>query len=191
MFNSALLKTVWEQSRVCLCIISGLLVLCLLLLLVQNQFVAPETQQLERRKAALQSQLKEREAKLAQSGVPISAVEQMERDLANFSALIPKKQKFADFLGDLFRWADQAELEIREVKYQPEIDEETKYLHYGLNFSLEGDYKQIKKFIHLLENSPRILIIDKITLTGRQTKEKQSLVQLQINLTSVFQEDSV
>lgn len=188
MLKNALLNAIWEQSRSWLFVVAALLLLVVALFVYHAQSVAPETEQLQRRLGSLQEQLRNREAKLAESDIPVSAVEQMEEDLLKFSEMIPPKQKFADFVGDLFHWADQSGLDIRQISYQPKIDSDSKYLNYGLSFSVQGEYRQLKKFIHLLENSKRILIIDKIGLAGKRSKDKSAKVSLKINLTTFFQE---
>lgn len=188
MAKNTLLKAVWELSRFWLCCIALLILFSVMLFIYQSQFVASKSERLQRQQSQLQSQLSRREAQLAESGVPVSDVEQMERDLLKFSQLIPNKQNFSDFIGELFSMAQDSTLEIRQVSYQPEIDEESHYLKYGLNFSVEGSYSQLKKFIHFLENSQRILIVDKIELSGRPSKENSATVNLQINMTTFFQE---
>ncbi len=188
MSQVALLRAVWEQSRVWLCFVAVLILLSVALFVYQSQFATPETVSLLKQQQLLQQQLKEREAEQEQSSVPVSTIEQRQRDLQAFVELVPVKQEFADFLGDLFVWAEQAELEIRQISYRPELDKETNYLHYGLSFSVEGTYGQVKKFIHLLENSKRILIIDRISLGGKRNKDNSATVTLQINLTTIFRE---
>lgn len=188
MQKVTLLKAVWEQSRIWFYFIIMLLLFSVSLYFYQSQFVGSETERLLQRRLSLQGQLQERQAKLAESGVPVSAVEQLESELQRFAGLIPPKLEFSNFVGDLFSWASQCKLEIRQVNYQPEIDEDRAYLTYGVSFSVEGSYQQLKKFIHLLENSSRILIIDTITLAGRQKKDANDNVALQIRLTTFFRE---
>jgi len=188
MAKTTLLKAVLDQSRGWLYFISFLILVAVGLFIYQAQFLNNETERLQHQQKTLQKQLRAREAKLAESGVPVSDVERMETDLQKFSQLIPEKQKFADFIGELFDWAKQSQLSIRQVSYQPEIDKDTKFLNYGLSFSVQGRYAQLKKFIHLLENSNRLLIIDDITLAGRKQKDKAANVSLQIKLTTYFQE---
>ena len=188
MQKATLLKAVWEQARIWFCFIVLLILLSLLLYFYQSQFVGSETERLLQRRLSLQGQVKDRQEKLAESGVPVSAVEQLESELQRFSGLIPPKQKFSNFVGDLFSWAAQCQLEIRQVNYRPEIDDETEYLNYGVSFAVQGSYQQLKKFIHLLENSSRILIIDTITLGGRQKTDANDNVTLQIRLTTFFRE---
>ncbi len=189
MHKGTLLKAVWEQARIWFYVIVLLLLLSVLLYLYQTQFVGSETERLQRRQSALQQQLEDRQAKMASSGVPVSTVEQMESDLQQFAELIPPKRELSVFLGDLFSWASQCQLDIRHVSYQPKVDEKTEFINYGLGFTVQGKYQQLKKFIHLLENSSRILIVDTITLAGRETKDATESVNLQIRLTTFFRED--
>lgn len=188
MQKAPLLKAVWEQARIWIYFIVLLLLLTVLLYIYQSQFVGRETDRLLQRRLALQGQLKDRQQKLAESGVPVSAVEQLASELQRFSALIPPKQELSNFVGDLFSWSSQCQLEIRQVNYQPNVDDTSEYLGYGVSFAVQGSYQQLKKFIHLLENSERILMIDKITLAGRQQKDAVDNVNLQIALTTFFQE---
>lgn len=188
MFKTALLKAVWEQSRNHLIVVGLLILISIGLFVYQIQFVDPEVEDLRSRQGELQKQLRAREKESSESSVPVSEVEKMMEDLLKFSKLVPEKQNFADFVGDLFSWAERSELDIRQVSYQPKVDSESKFLVYGLNFSVEGSYGQLKKFIHLLENSKRILIIDKISMTGAVRKDNSSSVRLQINMSTVFRE---
>jgi type IV pilus assembly protein PilO len=188
MFNQALFVAVWEQCRIWLYFILFFFILSIGLFVYQAQFVSVEKENLLKRHAKLESQFKAREAKLAETGVPVSTVELIEKNLKDFSELIPGKQQFSDFIGDLFSWAQQSKLDIRQITYQPKIDKKSKFLNYSLNFTVKGNYTNIKKFIHLLENSSRILIVDKIGLTGKKNKDNSSSVSLQINLTTFFRE---
>ncbi|SHI46470.1 Pilus assembly protein, PilO [Malonomonas rubra DSM 5091] len=185
--KTALLKATWEQSRGWVFFILALILISLGLFIYQSQIVDDESAHLQQRRLELQQQLKVRAEKMAESGVPLSAVEQMEKDLLRFAELIPPKQEFSAFVGELFDLAQKSTLEIRQVNYQPEVDKETGFLKYGVSFSVGGSYEQVKKFIHLLENSSRILLIDNIGLAGRQTKEQGINVALQIKLTTFFQ----
>jgi type IV pilus assembly protein PilO len=188
MSKIALLKAVAEQSRGLLIFVCLLLLLSAGLYVYQVQVADPELKELKKRQVRLQERLTDREDNFAKSGVPISTVEQMNKDLTSFSELVPVKQNFADFVGDLFSWAEQAQLNIRQVSYQPKLDKTSRFLIYGLNFSVKGTYGQIKKFIHLLEKSERILVINKINMKGSITKSYSPVVNLQINLSTYFQE---
>lgn len=186
-----LFLAVWEQQRIKL-----LLTLLLLLIVtgtfsVQRWIVEPNLQELSTEQFSLQQHVRQRQVDFANSGVPISMAERIEKNLQQFNELIPPLTDFSLFLGELFDWSHQAKLEIHQVNYRPEPDEETGYFRYGLSFSVKGKYHQVKKFIHLLENSDRILIIDKISLAGSLNDKKTDSVDLRIVLTTYFQGESL
>ena len=188
--RSALLKVVWEQNRGILVVLALLLLACGGLYLAEDRFVARDLEQLRLEQATLQRQLRQLQQRVSKDGMPLSASELIAKDLDDFNAKIPSKTKFADFIGDLFAWADRVDLGIRQVSYQPKVEPEAGLLKYGLSFSVQGDYGQLKRFIHLLENSTRILIIDSITLAGRPDLEgNKNEVTLNIKLTTYFQEE--
>ena len=186
----ALLRIVWEQNRILLIFIVVLLLVCGGFYLATDRFVGSDLDVLQLEQTTLHQQLRQQQLRIAREGAPLSSAERMINDLAEFNQKIPSKVKFADFIGDLFAWADKVELEIKQVNYKPKVESETGYLEYGLSFSVQGTYAQLKRFVHLLENSSRILIIDNISLTGRPVADSgKNEVALSINLTTYFQED--
>jgi type IV pilus assembly protein PilO len=189
LLRRALLKVVWEQNRNILVTLSLLLLVCGGFSLADNLYVEPELETLLSEQTSLHSQLRQLQQRVTAEGMPLSTAERMASDLREFHAKIPSKAKFADFIGDLFSWADKVDLTIRQVAYQPKAESDSGFLEYGLSFSVQGDYGQLKKFIHLLENSSRILIVNNIALTGRPEPDgEKSEVALAIQLTTYFQE---
>lgn len=190
MKMDTLLAAVWEQNRALLVFLGILFLLIIGLFLFQGQVVDAEIMTLEKQQTELQKQLRERASSLEGSVVALSEAQRISNELAEFQALIPRKQKFSEFLGELFGWAEKTELDIDQVSYSPEIDDETGFLRYGLSFSLAGDYTQLKRFIHSLENSQRILTIDRITLAGGERRDStQAEVRLQIQLSTYFRDN--
>jgi type IV pilus assembly protein PilO len=186
----ALLKVVWEQNRVILIFLAALLLTYSIFYLVESRFVDIKLERLRIAQATLHQQLRLQQQRVSRDGTPLSTAERMAKDLGEFYEKIPSKTKFADFVGDLFAWADRVELDIRQVTYQPKIESETGLLEYGLNFSVQGNYSQLKKFIHLLENSSRILIVDSISLSGKSGRDaEKNQVALNIKLTTYFQQE--
>ncbi|PLY04774.1 MAG: hypothetical protein C0622_02255 [Desulfuromonas sp.] len=189
--TNPLLVAVWSQNRVKIVLIVVLLVAVIAAWFVQRAVVEPRLQELSAAQSRLQMQVRQRQVEYANSGVPVSTAERMEKNLQKFMVMIPGQDDFPRFLGELHDWAERAGLEIHQVNFQPKKDEESGFLQYGLGFSIKGDYAQIKKFIHLLENAERILIIDRIALRGEGQSGKETSVTLQINLTTYFQGESV
>ncbi|WP_321372488.1 type 4a pilus biogenesis protein PilO [uncultured Desulfuromusa sp.] len=183
-----LISAVWAPNRGRIMVI-GLLSLCVVAAyVVQSWVTEPNLLELRTEQSRLQQQVRQRQLEFANSGVPVSAAEQLDRNLQQFNQLIPQQADFSVFLGELFDWSQQADLKIHQINYQPKQDKETGFLRYGLSFSVKGEYAQIKKFIHLVENSRRIILIEKISLRGSSTSQKgQPQVDLQIELATYFQ----
>ena len=55
-------------------------------------------------------------------------------------------------------------------------------MRFELNFNVSGEYEQVKRFIHSLEQSSRLLAIKQIGLQGADDKA----VSLRLNLETYF-----
>jgi len=183
-----LMTAVWKQNRTSIIVIMVLLLLIITVLVGQKLVYEPNLLTLRAEQSRLQQHVRQRQMEFANSGVPVSAAEQIEKNLQQFEDLIPTQTDFSDFIGELFEWAQQAGLEIHQISYNHEHEKETAFLRYGLSFSVKGSYSQVKKFIHLLENAQRILLIEKISLTGSSSNKKsKDKVGLRIELSTYFQ----
>lgn len=189
--NFPLITVAWEHNRTRIVVII-ILLLCVLGAYAAQLWVAePHLLALRTEQSRLQQQVRQRQMEFANSGVPVSTTEQIKENLQQFDLLMPGKEAFSLFLGELFDWSKQAGLEIHQINFHPEKEKETGFLRYGLSFSVKGSYAQVKKFIHLLENAQRILLIEKIALSGSATTNKGSdNVALRIELATYFQEGS-
>ena len=187
MSLSTLAKAVWEQNRALLLTVAALGVLSLGLFIYQQQLLDSRLVDLQIEQIDLQQQLRQRPADPAAHDRAQS--ELLAADLRQFQELIPEKQQFSDFLGELFTMAERSGLDIQQINYAPKVDQDSGLLAYGLNFSVHGTYAQLKNFVQLLENSPRLLIIERIGLSGsEQAGTELSDVQLQLQLTTYFKE---
>lgn len=182
-----LMIAVWEQNRARIIVIIVLLLLIVTVFIGQRWIFEPNLQALRTEQSHLQQHVRQRQMKFANSGIPVSAAEQIEKNLQQFNNLIPDQIDFSSFIGELFEWAQQADLAIHQINYQPEYDKEAHFLRYGLSFSVKGSYSQVKKFIYLLENANRILLVEKISLAGSSSTKKKSTVDLRIELSTYFQ----
>lgn len=187
MSRDSLMKQLWGQNR-------GLNILLIVLIVAILGVYLLQTQIFESRNSNLRMEVREQQQSLRKlqfqknsGSMPISALAQVDNELARFDKLVPPSDNFSDFIGELFRHAKQAKLDIKQITYSPEFDEDLGLLSYGLKFSVSGQYPQLKRFIHLLETAERIFIINDIGLTGGQGKKKKSVkVTLRIALKTFF-----
>lgn len=122
------------------------------------------------------------------SGVGSSPVQQFiegEQQLAAFHARIPAHREFTGLIVELQGLAGKAGLELDQISYRHERDQDSSLLRYQLTFTVNGPYRAIKQFVHTLEQSPRLIIIQQVGLQGVD-QPGGSDVRLQLNLDTFF-----
>ena len=123
----------------------------------------------------------------AGSGAPVSRerLSQGAADVEAFWNRIPRREAFPELLSELMNLAMQSGLALERVQYRPDEKAQEGLLRFALAFSVNGNYPQVKKFIHLLERSPRLLIIDQVSLSG---KSNGGGVSLNVGVSTFFRE---
>lgn len=190
MYRNALLKELWLQLHQWIYLISVMILVSASLYAYKQHVIFPKVELLQQQKNEIKQKLTIQATQARNGEASVSSVEQMQHDLIQFAQSIPNKQQFSEFIGELFQLSEQSKLVLDRVKYQDKLDDKSGYLHYGVEFSVQGRYEQLKMFIHLLENSPRIFIVDQITLSDKRSKENRSMVNLRIKLTTLFSESA-
>jgi type IV pilus assembly protein PilO len=155
----------------------------LLLFSVLELFVAPRVA--ERKSHFLQRQAEVRQLLRNQGGAantPEQAYVMAAGDLEKFQQTIPDYQEFTGLVEELLVLSSATGLNITTIGYNPVQLEESGLLKLELNFNLSGEYNQIKRFIHSLEQSPRLIAIKQIGLQGADDRG----VNLRLNLETFF-----
>lgn len=98
-----------------------------------------------------------------------AAYAQNEKHLREFFTAIPDHAGMPLLMEELFDYAANLDLTIDRINYLPKKLPERRLVQYGLTFQVEGSYDQIKHLIFLLENSPRIIAINKVQFQRRAT----------------------
>lgn len=174
------LKQLWAGHRAQL-VVAGLLLLAnvALALALQLHFVptvSAREQQLIGRQAELHGRSGESPAQLLAQG---------ERDLAVFREQVPPYPEFTGLVAELQGLAEEAGLDLPQISYQHERDKTADLLRCRLTFAVTGAYRDIKLFIHALEQSPRLFIIGQIGLQGVGV-DTDTDVRLQLDLETFF-----
>jgi Tfp pilus assembly protein PilO len=183
MSREQLVQTIWDENRGKVLLLLVLLLLIGFLLLWQGLWVDPklETSRMQLRRA--QADLRLAQQRVAEGGgAKISGIAE---DLEQFYQMIPPVSGLGSFIGRLYSYAGEAGIDIEQINYAAKPLDETELLGYQLSFAVSGSYTQVKKFIHRLENSPSVLILEKIALGGTR-QETQETVSLQMQLQTFF-----
>lgn len=186
MSREQLLQTLWGENRKRVLIMLFVLLLIGGIQLWQGFWVGPRLKNSSVELRQLRSDLRLEKQRVAAGGGAV--IDGLTEDVDHFYKMVPLRSGLGSFIGRLYSYAEKAGIDIAQISYQPKQLKEMPLLEYQLSFSVDGDYKQVKKFIHLLENSPSILILNSISL-GSSQREKKRIVGLQIQLQTFFREE--
>lgn len=174
---------IWRVNRIYPLLLFGLLLVNILLYVVLSATVFPSEDALQRDFLAVESQLRNRHSPRASSA---ESLRQAEAEFAQFQRSIPPREDFSALIGDLYALASDSELLLTQISYQPKELAAEGLLAYSLSFSVAGTYPQLKRFIHGLEQSRRLIMIDDLSLNGAPASDDGEGVTLNLHLTTYF-----
>ncbi len=174
----------WNSHRGFLLLLGILLLLNLGISFSIAQFVTP-------RVVAQEASFLKRQAEVRQilhnQGGGVQSPEQLyilsSQDISKFHQEVPPYEEFTGLIEELLVLSNKAGLNIAQISYSSEQLKGSPLLKFGLNFNVTGDYGQIKRFIHSLEQSTRVVVIKQISLQG----DEGNVVNLRLNLETYFQ----
>lgn len=173
----------WKSHRSPLLLLGILLIVNLALFAALEQFVTPRVA--EQESTFLQRQAEVRQLLRTQGGAtntPEQAYLMAAQDLSKFRQAIPDYKEFTGLIEDLLVLSNSARLNITKIAYNSTQLKENELLKLELKFNVAGDYDQIKRFIHSLEQSTRLIAIKQISLQGASDKG----VNLRLTLETYF-----
>jgi type IV pilus assembly protein PilO len=182
-----MIEQLWKSQRGLLTLLGTLLILNLLLFAVLEQWLVPRVADQESR--FLQRQAEVRQLLHNQAGAA-NTPEQLyvlaSQDLSRFQQAVPDYQEFTGLIEELLILSSRASLNITQISYSSEELKETALLQFSLSFNVMGNYEQIKKFVHSLEQSVRLITIKQISLQGADADG----VNLRLSLETFFRPGS-
>lgn len=179
----------WRLNRVFPLVVCGLALLNLIVYLSLNYLVVPQRVSLEKQLVDLQTRVRQARQTDTEAKTPAEVYRRGKADLLKFREAIPTKSEFPALLAEIFSLAGRSGLVIDKIGYTPKEIEDQSVLRYGMAFSVEGDYGQVKRFISALEQSSRLIVIDDLSLSGDQ-EAGNSKVELSLKLATFFQSEA-
>ena len=160
-----LLELLWRSHRGALLLLGSLLALNVVVSVFLNQFLVPQVAAEETRYLKRQTEVRQL---LRKQGGTAETPEQLyllaSQDLARFQEAVPEYREFTGLIEELLVLASRARLNITQISYASEEMKESPLLKFSLTFSVSGDYEKLKKFIHSLEQSTRLISIEQVNL---------------------------
>lgn len=185
MLRTQIFQTIWSENRGKFLFLLSTLLLIGSLQLWQGFWIDTEIAASSRELSRVQKELRLNQQRVTEGGG--AQITGLADDLKNFYQGIPGKVGLGSFIGRLYSYATDAGIEIAQISYSTNPVEEMDLLGYDLSFTVSGSYLQVKKFIHLIENSPTLMIVDSISLAGARRMMTET-VTLRLQLQTFFRE---
>lgn len=100
--------------------------------------------------------------------------------------LAPRSTGLLPLLEEIEAAARQAGLRVRSRSYGQDLLEGVPVVRVGINLPAEGSYRQLVRFIELLEGSERFLALDQLRLSDREGGRDQ----LALVISAYFRDDA-
>ena len=189
MAQETTLQAIWRTNRKVPIFLGVLLLLNLVFSFYLSLHLEKKAENLERHYINQQSEVRKAEQGGRSAESPLVVYARGIQDLKAFRNAIPDKSKLTGLVGEIFNLAESSGLQINRISYQPSQVKGMRLLQYGLDFFVVGDYNQIKKFAHKIEQSDRLVAIDQMTL-NRTKRDDAVNVNLKLKLTTYFRMDA-
>jgi Tfp pilus assembly protein PilO len=128
--------------------------------------------ELQKQLAALESQAAARRALLASTRQHVAAVEQGRTEGDKFlnEYFLTRRTAYSTLLSELIDAADRAKIKPKEHAYATEPIEGSDSLSMmSISANYEGTYANLMRFVHEIDRSPRLLIIEALNAAPEQS----------------------
>jgi len=126
---------------------------------------------LQREMATLQSQLAQSKARVERSREHVAAVEKGREEGDQFLAgyFLERRTAYSTLLTEISEAATSSKIKQREYSYSTEPIEGSDTLSMmSITANFDGSYRDVLSFVHELDKSPRLLIIESLNAAPQQ-----------------------
>jgi Tfp pilus assembly protein PilO len=126
---------------------------------------------LQRKLASLQSQISSNQALLERTRQHLAAVEKGRNEGDRFLSgyFLVSRTAYSTLLGELNEAANRSKIKPKENSFAEEPIEGSDSLNMlTITYNLDGDYRDVLSFVHELDRSPRLLIIESLSAAPQQ-----------------------
>jgi Tfp pilus assembly protein PilO len=126
---------------------------------------------LQRKLASLQSQISSNQALLERTRQHLAAVEKGRNEGDRFLSgyFLSSRTAYSTLLGELNDAASRSKIKPKESSYSVEPIEGSDSLNMlTITYNLDGAYRDVLSFVHELDHSPRLLIIESLSAAPQQ-----------------------
>ena len=142
-----------------------------------------EQREIERIETRIRELREEYQRLLAEKKRRLALLEATDRayeGLERFYSLLFNEGEKTRLLSLIYSMVRTAELTVNSASYSPEIIKEEGLWRYTITFHVEGPYTRIKRFIHEIETSPHLWIIEELGLFSSKNGGEKIVLKLKL-----------
>jgi Tfp pilus assembly protein PilO len=125
---------------------------------------------LNAQKATLAREAARADARLAALQARTELIESNTRDAERFlrETMVPREEVLLPTIQEIIGVAEELGLKLESRGTRPERVSDLPLHRFEITQPVAGSYRQIAQFLHRVEGSPRFLIVDSISISGRE-----------------------
>ncbi|MBM2837821.1 MAG: hypothetical protein HW415_446 [Deltaproteobacteria bacterium] len=102
------------------------------------------------------------------------------RELKAVYRELPRWEDFTRVMGEVYNKAERLNLKIESASYQPSPVKDSGLVQVTVTMPVTGSYADIKRFVYDLETSPRLFIIENLSLGSGKGQEGDISLKLTV-----------
>ena len=118
--------------------------------------------------------------KRAQRKPEIEGASRISRELKGVYGELPRWEDFTRVMGEVYNKAERLNLLIESASYQPFPVKDSGFVQVTVTMPVTGSYADIKRFVYDLETSPRLFIIENLSLGSGKGAEGDISLKLTV-----------
>lgn len=166
----------------------GFCLLNLLILFFYRSFYAGDVERLEKDYlgavqdlAALEQESAQIDAFLARAETQNESIHRLYQEHFQSEA-----ERFTRAISEVKRLAREAGLDPTAFSYPERQLEQEGLIQRGINFTVQGTYRQLRTFINFLELSDQFLTLNDVTMSGGGSDPRDPQLSIRLTLSTVF-----
>lgn len=130
------------------------------------------------------SRQRQRLVDLRSQAALVKTVEESKAAIAELWERLPEKDDLPAFIGSFHALAKEYDLRIPSVKYEPKKERGEVMTHLFITLPVTGNYPDIRLFIHDMETSDRLVMLENMGISVSGGDGKGGGTQLQLTMTT-------
>jgi len=101
--------------------------------------------------------------------------------ISTFKNNLPEEKDMLNTISQISKTAAQLNLNMPGVHYSPEKNTKNGFKNITFTFSVEGDYRNIRKFIYKIETLRKLIFIESLNIRKASAEKETIIIDIQVS----------